>query len=259
MLRKLLGSCAMMLLGLCCGGCDGAAQEPADYHYPTVLPICIVEDDPKVMIFDRKDLQPAQIGKMLVIPLYRYYQHEGATDFLAIAHPFVYQQGEDIETQLASFGQRDKLCRLVFWVPGYFPDGMYGIFPWVDVIKGKRMIVVELQRCLGVEESQINAAMKTLLLNGDFVIGKKILPTPPPPPYTDEPKKTNVPYDAYRVVRSEYCGRFYNHQCPENTHLPWAFPPGTRIVNRLSPEEKKRVAAFAARAAEKGAEQVSGD
>ena len=116
--------------------------------------------------------------------------------------------------------------------------------------------MVELQRCLGSEESQINAAMKTLL-EGDFVIGKKVLHKPPPPPYTNEPKMSNEPYDGTLLVRSmEYNGRFYNHESPENIHLLWAFTPGTRIANRLSAEEKKTVVAFA-RAAEKRAEQSS--
>ena len=110
----------MMFLDLCGGGCDGAGQQSAGYDYPPVPPICIVKDDPKVTIYDRKDLQPARIGKMLVIPLYMGYEHESGTDFLAIVHPFVYEQGEDIEKQLTSLGQRDKLRRLVFWVPGYF-------------------------------------------------------------------------------------------------------------------------------------------
>ena len=46
---------------------------------------------------------------MLVIPLYRYFQQDGTTEFLAIAHPFVYKQGEDIEKRLSSFEQRENL------------------------------------------------------------------------------------------------------------------------------------------------------
>jgi hypothetical protein len=245
----------MIVFALCCSGCDGAAEQPTEYDFPTALPIWIVEDDPKVTIYDRKDLErDRKVGKMLVIPLYRYYEHEGTNDFLAIAHPFVYQQGEDIEKQLASFGQRDKVRALTFWVPGYFPDSIGTTFPWVSIINGKRMVVVELQRCIGSEESQINAAMKTLL-EGDFVVGN-ILPTPPPPPYTNEPKMTNVPYDASRVVRSEYSGRFYHHQASCNVHVLWAFPPGTRIINRLSAEEKKTVAEFAASTTPKADKQV---
>ena len=210
MFRDILASCAMLFLGLCCGGCNRAAQPQADSDYPSVPPIWIVEDDPKVTIFDRKDLEhDRRVGKMLVIPVYVNYQHDSATDNVAIAHPFVYQQGEDIEKQLGLFPQRENLESLVFWVPGYFPDSMGRTFPWVPIINGKQMVVVELQRCLGSEQSQIDAAMKTLL-EGDFVVGGMIQLQPPPPPYSNEPKMSNDTYDASQLVRSgKYTGRFF--------------------------------------------------
>lgn len=251
----ILGIC-VMLSGLSCGGCDDAPRLSAVYDYPSVPPIWIVEDDPKVTIYARKDLErDRNVGKMLVIPLYMNFQAGGATDFLAIAHPFVYRPGEDIEKQLTSLGQREKLRRLIFWVPGYFPDGMGRTFRWLPVINEKKMAVVELQRCLGSEERQINAAMKTLL-EDDFVVEEWIRLKPPPGPYADEPKMTNDSYDAARLVRSEgYPGRFFNHRTPENTHVLWAFPGGTRIVNRISPEEKKTVTTFTAEILEKSEEK----
>ncbi|NLX12835.1 MAG: hypothetical protein GXY44_04170, partial [Phycisphaerales bacterium] len=235
-----------VFLGLCCGGCGGMDQQSADYEYPSVPPIWIVEDDPNQTIFTRKDLErDRKPGDMLVIPLYRYFQHDGSTDFLAIAHPFVYQQGKEIEKTLASFGQRDKLRRLIFWVPGYFPDGMGRVFPWVPVINGKEMVVLELQPCLGTEETEINSAMKDLLLDGNFTIGKMVYLKPPPPPYT-QAKMSNEAYNISSLVRTtEYGGRFYDHECPRNQHLLWAFKSGTQIVNQLTPEEKKTVAEFA--------------
>jgi hypothetical protein len=57
MFNGIIGSVAMLLFGFCCGGCDGAAQQPAEFDYPPVPPVWIVEDDPKVTIYDRKDLQ----------------------------------------------------------------------------------------------------------------------------------------------------------------------------------------------------------
>lgn len=253
MLKEALGISAMVLCGVCCGGCDGSAQQPAEHDYPSVPPLWIVEDDPKLTVYDRKDLERDRaIRKMLVIPLYRDYQHDGENDFLAIAHPFVYQQGKDIETRLASIGQRDKLRMLILWVPGYFPDGLGPTFRWVPTINGQDMVVVELQPCLGAEESQINTAMKALL-EGDFIVGEGVYLKAPPPPYTHEPKMTEERYDAARLVRSTgYSGRFYDHQAARNMHLLWTYPVGTRIVNRLTPEEKKIVAAFAANEAEGG-------
>jgi len=249
-----------VFLGLCCGGCGAAAKQPAGGDYPPVLPVWIVEDDPNMTIYERKDLErDRKVGKMLVIPLYRYFQHDGATEFRAIAHPFVYQQGEDIEKQLSSFDQRENLRRLIFWVPGYFPDGMGRTFRWVPVINGKRTIVLELQPCLGSEKSQINSAMKSLLVGGDFAIGKTVFLKAPPPPYAPA-KISEDSYDASQLVRSTvYGGRYYNHESTRNEHSLWAFNTGTQIVNRLSAEEKKTVAAFAEQVAEKEAQRAQGD
>jgi len=234
----------MIFLGSCCGGCGGAVEQSVANAYPPVLPIWIVEDDPNTTIYERKDLErDRKVGKMLVIPLYRSFQHDGATEFLTIVHPFVYEQGEDIEKHLSSFEQRKNLRRLIFWVPGFFPDGLGKTPSWTPIINDKRMIVVELQRCIGSEESEVNAAMKTLLLNGDFTVGKKVSLKPPPPPYAPA-KMSKDSYDASEVVRSEYMGRYFNHESPENTHILWAFLPGTQIVNHLSDEDKKTVAVF---------------
>jgi hypothetical protein len=252
MLTRIFASCTATLLAVCGTGCSMAARQPTDPEYPPVLPIWIVEDDPHTTIFDRKDLErDRRVGKMLVIPLYRHVQHDKAAESLAIAHPFVYEQGEDIEKHLSSVGQREKLHALVFWVPGYFPDGLGSTPDWTPIINGKRMITKELQRCIGSEESKINSAMRGLLMNGDFAIGQKLRLKVPP---VDRSKSTDLlgelrtaiePYNADLVVRSmEYNGRFYNNGGVLNVHVLWGFPPGTKIVNRLSDEEKKTVAAF---------------
>jgi hypothetical protein len=246
MAKKSLASCAAAFLAICGAGCYVAARQPTGHEYPPVRPIWIVEDDPTTTVYERKDLErDRKVGKMLVIPLYHDYRHDGGIDALAIAHPFVYEQGQDIEKHLSSFEQRENLRRLIFWVPGFFPDGLGRTPEWTPVINGKRVIVVELQPCVGSEEREINSAMRALLLDGDFVIGKKIVLKPPPPPYTPAKMSTDS-YDASQVVRSEYNGRFYNHESADNMHILWAFRPGTQIANRLSVAEKKTVAAFAA-------------
>jgi hypothetical protein len=259
MLKKLLSSPVIVILGLCVGGCDSAAQQPRGYDYPAAPPIWIVEYDPDVTVFERKDLErDRKTAKMLVIPLYKDYRHKGGIDDLAIAHPFVYQQGDDIEKQLASFGQRENLRRLIFWVPGYFPNGLGRTSPWVPVISGKKMIVLELQPCLQSEESHINSAMKTLLLDRDFVI-EKMLAWKVRLPYSNEPTQVKEPYDFTRLVRSEiFEGRFFKYGTTKD-YVLWAFKPGTRIINRLSAEEKKAVANFAAPLERKRAEQSSGN
>ena len=127
MFRDILASCPMLFLGLCCGGCNRAAQPQADSDYPSGPLIWIVEDDPKVTIYDRKDLEgDRRVGKMLVIPVYVNYQHDSATDNVAIAHPFVYQQGEDIEKQLAR-SHSGKTCKaLSSGFPAISPTALGG-------------------------------------------------------------------------------------------------------------------------------------
>jgi len=239
---------------MCSVGCDGVGQQhPTDYKYPSVLPIWIVEDDPDQTIFTRKDLErDRKVGKMLVIPLYRGYQHKGKNESFAIANSFVYKQGEDIEKRLSSFGQRNKLQRLIFWVPGYFPDGLGRTASWTPVINDKRMIVLELQLCVGSEAKEINTAMKTLLLDGDFTVGKKIRLKVPPIRHnvnstrpTGELRTAIESYDADQVVRTmEYNGRFYDDGGVLSIHVLWGFPPGTQIINCLTDEDKKTVSAF---------------
>jgi hypothetical protein len=263
-MHKKLYHYALVFLSLFCTGCKEDIHDPANFEYPPVPPIWIVEDDPKQTIFsrDEKDLErDRQVGKMMVIPLYQYYEHNGATEFLAIAHPFVYEQGQDIENRLSSFEQRENLRRLIFWVPGYFPDGLGRSYWWQPTIKGKKMIVQELQPCVGLERDELNSAMKALLLDGDFEVGKKIFLKVPPMHHDErnflgELRTAIEPYNADLVVRTmEYNGRFYDDGGVLNMHVLWGFPPGTKIVNRLSDEDKKTVAAFADEVMKKAKEE----
>jgi hypothetical protein len=52
-------------------------------------------------------------------------------------------------------------------------------------------------------------------------------------------------------------GRYFDHESPKNTHILWAFPPGTKIVNRLNDKEKKTVAAFFDEVTKKSTERPS--
>ena len=123
-LKNIVWTCAMMCTALSCGGCLNSAE----YPYPTLPePICLVARDPNEMYFAKQNLKPFKADKILIIPLYQEYRHGDMTDAFAIAHPFLCRQGEDIEPRLASFGQREKLANLVFWVPGYFPGAMRGV------------------------------------------------------------------------------------------------------------------------------------
>ena len=249
--KNSLVKCIIAFLGIIFGGCDGAAQQPTGGEFPPTLPLWIVENDPNMTIFEREDLErDRKVGKMLVIPLYMDYRHEGTIDKLAIAHPFIYSQGEEIEEKLASFEQRNNLGRLILWIPGYFPGSIGKTFPWIPIINGKRMIVLELQQCTGLEAGQINAAMESLLTDGDFVI-EKVITWKTRPPHSDTPTRVNEPYDFTRLVRSEiYEERFFRYGVA-GEHVLWAFSPGTTIVNRLSADEKKMVAIFASQIAEK--------
>jgi hypothetical protein len=259
MLRKALGVCAMMFLELLGAGCRSEAKSPADYHYPTKRPICLVEYDPNVTIFERgekgENFQPLPVGKILVMPLYRNYHSGGETDAMAVAHPFLYTQCEDIEKELTALGQRENLARLIVWAHGCFPTGMPHLASWSPTIKEQKVDLLEVQRCTDDEEQPLAAAMKALLLDGDFVVEKRLV-WKVRPPNSHEATRVNEPYDFTRLVRSEiFEGRFFKYGCA-NEYVLWAFAPGTKIANRLSVEEKKIVAEFAEQAQKKSDEPV---
>ena len=247
MLKEVFRARVVMLLGLCCGGCNSAMATNPGPDFPTVLPIQVIEHDENVTIFDRKDLQAVPTDKLLIVPLYRNYKYQGTTDAYAIAHPFIYQQGADIENKLAAIGERDNLRRLILWIPGYFPCSVPRTYRHELVIKGKQMTVVEAQRCTATEEQDLNAAMKTLLQNGNFVVGK-MLAWKVRPPYSNTSTRVDEHYDFARLVRAKiYQGRFFKYGCATD-YLLWTVAPETKIINRLTPEDKKIVAAFAGQA-----------
>jgi len=103
---------------------------------------------------------------------------------------------------------------------------------------------LELQCCIADEEPILAAAMKSLLLKDDFVI-EKMVTWEVRPPYSDKAVRIDEPYDFSRLVRSEiYSGRFFCYGTTDD-YVLWAFNPGTKIINRLTPDEKKLVAEFA--------------
>jgi hypothetical protein len=246
-----IGHCATLALTLIALGCNDA-DKPTTTQYPVpqycdrsnFLPIWIIEDDPAANRDDRTDVDRDRgIEKMLVIPVYGNYLHEGEIDKAAIAHPFLCHPGDEIEKRLRSFGQRDKLVELIVWARGYFPDGIGGNFIYIRALNGKMVIVKELQRCVGSEEAKINAAMKELL-QGDFVVGED--PKWPPIQKTNDVITVDFHYDAAQVVRSVgYAGRFFRYGIQQHYHLLWGYDVGTKIVNRFTAEEKKMVADFA--------------
>lgn len=134
--------------------------------------------------------------------------------------------------------------QLIVWPHGYFPDGIGGNFIYIRAVNGRKIIVKELQRCVGSEAAEIDAAMKELL-QGDFVVGPS--PQVPPMPRTGEVITVDMHYDAAQVVRSVgYCSRFFEYGLSLHSHLLWSYDTGTKIVNRFTAEEKKMVVEFAA-------------
>lgn len=255
MFKNILGSSSMLCAILFCGGCSGSVN----YPYPIFTePICLVERDPNEMYFAKQNLQPFKADKILMIPLYRDYSNGDVTDAYAIAHPFLCQQCDDVEPRLASFGQREKLANIVFWVPGYFPGAMRGAFRYVLPVNGRKMTVFEAQPCIGSEESRLSAEMKALLNGGTFTIGP-LLDWKNRPPYNNKPTLVSEPYDFARLVRCQgYQGRYFQYGTTLGFDL-WGFTPGSTVVNRFSPKEKKTVAEFAARAMEEAEQHVSSD
>jgi len=246
-MSQVVGRCAGLLLTLLAAGCvDAPESDPRYTDLSHLLPLWIIEDDASALLDDRKDLDRDRgIEKMLVIPVYRNYRHAAGADRIAIAHPFLYHPGDEVEERLRSFGQRENLAELIVWARGYFPDGVGGIDIWSPLVKGKKMIVKQLQRCQGSEAAEINAAMKELLQREDFVVGDS--PKRPPIPKTNEVITVDFHYDAAQVGRSVgYDTRFFQYGLSRHTYLLWGYDAGTKIVNRFSAEEKKMVADFAA-------------
>jgi hypothetical protein len=244
--------CIALILGYFCLGCNGGANQPADYEYPKKDPICLIENDPNLTVFswtaEGHKFQPLPVGKVLVIPLYQDYRFNGRRDGLAIAHPFLYSQCCDIEKQLAAFGQRENLARLIIWAHGYFPTGMPHLASLSPMVNEQRVDILELQRCIRGEGSKIAAEMKALLAK-DFAIEPWVKwEDHQLPPIHDSQKATmvNEPYDFAKLVRTkEYEGRFFRSGCARG-YVLWGFNEGTRVVNRLNDVEKKMIAEFAA-------------
>jgi len=148
MYKKILWSCMPILFVLYCSGCERTTQSPVDYEYPTKDPICLIEKDPELTVFDwtsrGRKFQPLPVGKVLVVPLYRNYTYQGGKDNLAIAHAFLYTQCDDIEIILAKYGQRDKLARLIIWAHGFLPTGMPHLASLSPTLDGKRVDILVL-------------------------------------------------------------------------------------------------------------------
>lgn len=192
--RRMTAS-VMILWGLLVMGCHTEAEQPADYEYPAKDPICLIEYDPYVSLYEPRtaEFQPLPVGKVLVIPLYRNYSGFGRrTMTLTISHPFLYTQCDDIERQLAAFGERENLARLIIWARGCFPTRMPHLAFLSPTINGRRVDVLQVQRCTSEEDAALAVAMKKLLSNEDFVI-RQMVAWRTQPPYSNEPRRGDCP------------------------------------------------------------------
>jgi hypothetical protein len=245
----------IVIIGLCFIGCIRASNTGSGYRYPDIPAACFCENDPNVTKSGHLGkVQPVPVQEILVIPVYRNYSQNGSL-YLAIAHPFVYKQGDDIEKSLVAFGRREHLQKLVFWIPGYFPIDIPRIFRTTGEMDGKYVFVEEVQRCLGQEEDELNSAMKTLLEKEYFIVQEGIQRKRPG--YSDIPILTNDPYDFRQLVQSYgYQSRYFQYGCSCDYSL-WNPPAGTKIVNEFSANEKKIVAIFADKVMKKTSKQSS--
>jgi HEAT repeat protein len=238
---------ALSFLSLWIFGCSSNAEEK-DYYYPTLTPIYWKEHNPDAHDPDKpwatmKELN-SEPESALVIPLYRNYRYNDLIDDYAIAHPFLYKRGTDIEKELSSHGQRDRLVRLIFWVPSYFPASMAKIFRPVLDVEGKDLLVLELQKCIDSEETNIIKEMHSLLREDHFTIGEWIDRDIPPNTNGEKAVLSAEPYDFHKLVRTEeYKGRFVRWSSAKGYAL-WTFKPGTAIINRFSDKDKKTIEEF---------------
>ena len=215
------------------------------YHYPAVLPLCLAEEDPNASIGARVgNLKPTPTRDVLVIPMYCDAHVADGVDRFAISHPFVYRQGDEIERRLESFGNRANLSELVLWVPGYFPNSVGRIFRLSASVDGKEMIALQLQRCVGSEEGEINAAMLNMLNEREFRI-EAMEKYRTRPPYSKTAMLHNEPYNIVRLVHCEgYESRFWQFGCPTTLYILWG-SGGRLVVNRMSADDQRIVADFA--------------
>jgi hypothetical protein len=241
-IARMMTICLFMFLAGCNGkNCDTATVATSNYNYPLLNPLCIVESDPKVHFLQHwKDLKPTPLGKILIIPIYSHYRCGDTMDSVAIAHPFLYQQGEDIEKQLVNFGQRDKLLRLVAFIHGYFPIGIRGVFRNTFPVQGKVMDVFDIQPYVDNEEAASVLATLNLLSQDQFVVGDEML-WKKTYPYSDSPTCVDERYDFNQLTKAiEYPSRYYQY----GTNIGfvfWGCDPGTRVINRLSTEDRAMV------------------
>lgn len=253
MSKRKTGIREIAIVGLCLAGCVRPTGTAGESTYPAIPAVCFRETDPNVTKSGYLgEVQPVPVKQLLVIPVYKNYSQDGAL-YLSIAHPFVYKQGDDLEKSLAVFGRREHLQKLVFWIPGYFPVHISRSFRDLGDVNGKRMVVEEVQRCIGQEERQLNSAMNALLARKTFVVQEVIQRKHPP--YSDTPTLTNEPYDFRSLVQSMgYESRYFKSNNAQDYHL-WGTTVGTQIVNEFSDDEKELIAAFAVEAMKKAERQ----
>jgi len=249
-------------------GCRPPSQKPMGWAYPKLLPISWGEyipgpydpNDPRRKVVCQPNSQyPTRYDYALVIPIYQNGRFEEVTNEFAIAHPFICQRGDNVEEQLARFGERDRVARLVFWVPGYFPASMPGVFRPKKTVSGKDFLVLELQKCVGSEEEELATAMKGLLERNSFDVTKSVARKRPVWSKQADWKKERVelteePYDFQKLVSTEvYESRYFENRVPKRFTL-WAPPAGRRIMNQFMSSDRKMVGKFISdRGAEKGA------
>jgi hypothetical protein len=232
------------ILGLCLIGCARTNGRSAEDSFPAVSAVCFCETDPNVTMplgYIGK-VQPVPAKQILVIPVYKNYSQDG-TLYLSITHPFVYKQGDDIEKPLTAFGRREHLQKIVFWIPGYFPVSIPRSFRQSGDMDGKRVVVGQVQKCIGQEDGQLNSAMKALLEKASFPIQERAKYNYPA--YSDKPILSKEPYDFSRLVQSEeYHSRYFKYGNVFMHYGLWGAKTGMMITNQFSADEKNIVAAF---------------
>ena len=153
----------------------GAAQKPAELEYPPILPLCFVEEYPNESLGLHWDaLVPLKCEKVLVMPLYRDLVLNGQKHKDVLWNPFIFRPEDDIETILSKRGNREKLNRVLIWVPGYLPAAIPSCFryEWEVNGNGKKSTILELHKenFDGGRPVRMAKALKQLLETQEFKV-----------------------------------------------------------------------------------------
>jgi hypothetical protein len=216
-------------------GCSKNGGKELNLHYPTILPVCFIEEHPNKYVVDMvaEGVPFVKYDHALVIPMYYSLTSDGDTCEFTVREPFVMDSNGDVETGLKEYGRREYLERVIIWVPGYLPVAIPSTFRIVMLVdKDKKTIKTLCKEKNCGSSKELAMALKRLLNSKDFLIG----------PCVD----TRKTYSPDVLVRTEQYGGVYSFSegTLKSLYPLWAFNKGTKINIDISESSKKAINEF---------------